>query len=147
MLTETQVHLFVYGTLLASANHPMGHLLHETGQLIGSGKIRGRLYVIDDPEDPGNSYPGAVPSGFDQDHVHGDLYLLHDAQMLIARFDVYEACDPSRPEPHEFLRRAVPVTMEDGQIINAISYFYGWDTSRARLIPDGRFTQIMRDTR
>lgn len=140
-------HLFVYGTLLAVADHPMGRLLRGGATLIGQGWFRGRLYIIDDPEEPGNRYPGAVPSGFAADRVHGEIWHLTDTERLIDAFDVYEACDPSRPEPHEFTRRVIPVTGEDGATVWAASYLYAWDTSRASLIPDGQFTHHMPDTR
>lgn len=142
-----ETRLFVYGTLLTVADHPMGRLLHANAERMGAGFIRARLYLIDDPEEPGNRYPGAVPSGFEEDRVYGDLYRLLDAGDLLKRFDVYEACDPSRPEPHEFQRRSVSVTLEDGQVVEAVSYMYAWDTSRADLMASGRFAQEMRDAR
>lgn len=147
MQTNDPVHLFVYGTLLVSADHEMGRLLHDKATRIGSGWIRARLYMIDDPEEPGNRYPGAVPSGYDTDRVFGDLYRLDAPQPLLAQFDIYEACDPSRPEPHEFLRRLLPVTLEDGQTIPALSYMYAWDTAQAIPVPSGRFTQIAPEVR
>lgn len=147
MQSPDPLYLFVYGTLLVSADHEMGRMLHASAERIGQGWMRARLYMIDDPEEPGNRYPGAVPSGHDEDRVYGDLYRLDDAQSLLDRFDIYEACDPSRPEPHEFQRRTVFVTLDDGTTVKSLSYMYAWDTSRAQLLPDGRFDQIMRDTR
>ena len=38
--------LFVYGTLLSVAEHPMGRLLRESANGEGSGFIRARLYLI-----------------------------------------------------------------------------------------------------
>lgn len=140
-------YLFVYGTLMTTANHPIGARLREESDLIGLGWIRARLYHIEDPEDPGQRYPGAVPSGYDNDRVHGEVYALHNgAEALIAAFDIYEACDPSRPEPHEFMRRRVPVTMDDNRVIDAISYLYSWDLSRATRVPSGRFNRHIPQT-
>lgn len=144
---EQPVHLFVYGTLLTAADHPMGQRLRESADLHGHGWIRGCLYTIEDPEDPGNIYPGAVPSGFHQDRVYGEVYALADPEPVLAAFDIYEACDPSRPEPHEFQRRRVPVTLESGVVISAVSYLYGWDLSRATRIHSGRFDRVMPDAR
>lgn len=147
MRTSETIHLFVYGTLLVTADHGMGRLLHNTGTRVGQGWIRARLYMIDDPEDAGNRYPGAVPSGYDEDRVYGDLYRVENPTTLIETFDVYEACDPSRPRPHEFLRRELPVTLTDGQIVEAVSYMYAWDTSRAEPVPSGRFTEVAQEVR
>lgn len=140
-------HLFVYGTLLAVADHPMGRVLHRAGRKIGTGWFHGRLYIIDDPEEPGNRYPGAVPSGYEDDRVFGELWELDDPAGQLAEFDVYEACDPSRPAPHEFLRRTIPVTLSDGAVVQSVCYLYAWDTSRATLIPDGRFREALPDAR
>lgn len=138
-------YLFVYGTLLSAADHPIGIRLRQESDMIGLGWIRARLYHIEDPEDPSQRYPGAVPSGYDHDRVHGEVYALHDgADALIAAFDIYEACDPSRPEPHEFIRRRIPVTLEDNRVIQAISYLYTWDLSRATRVPSGRFNRQLR---
>lgn len=127
---------------MTAADHPIGNKLRQSSDLIGLGWIRACLYHIQDPEEPGNRYPGAVPSGYDHDRVHGEVYALHDdAAGLIAAFDIYEACDPSRPEPHEFMRRRVPVTLEDNRVVEAISYFYAWDLSRATQVPSGRFNR------
>ncbi|MBY6113537.1 gamma-glutamylcyclotransferase [Mameliella alba] len=141
------MHLFVYGTLLTVADHPMGRKLHEASDFVGSGWIRACLYHIEDPEEPGNRYPGAVPSGYDDDRVYGELYALHDAEALLPAFDRYEACDPSRPEPHEFQRREIPVTLENARVIPAVSYLYAWDLSRAGRIPSGRITEAMPSAR
>jgi len=140
-------HLFVYGTLLTAADHPMGARLRAGATLIGSGWMQACLYHIDDPEDPGNRYPGAVPSGHEEDRVFGEVYHLHTVDDLLRAFDVYEACDATRPEPHEFIRRRIPITLEDGRVIPAISYFYAWDVSRASRIPSGRFEEAARSVR
>jgi len=144
----TDVSLFVYGTLLTVADHPMGNLLRTHGALRGRGSIRARLYMIDDPDDPGqNFYPGALPSGDPQDRVYGELYNLTDPGAVLPQFDEYEACSANWPEPHEFLRRTVPVTLEDGETVSAVTYLYTWDVSGARHIASGRFNELSRDTR
>lgn len=145
-MSETR-HLFVYGTLLTVADHPMGNQLRDNATLIGTGWMRACLYQIDDPEEPGNLYPGAVPSGYNEDRVYGEVYHLHAPDKVLPAFDVYEACDASRPEPHEFLRRTISVTLESGEVVPSVSYFYAWDLSRATRVPSGRFEQVARDTR
>lgn len=141
-------HLFVYGTLLTVADHPMGALLRQHATFAGRGAIRARLYIIDDPDDPRqNSYPGAVPSGDVSDLVHGELYRLTNPESVLPQFDDYEACSPNWAEPHEFLRRRVPVSLDDGRALEAICYLYTWDVSRARHIPTGRFTEAAPDVR
>jgi hypothetical protein len=36
----------------------------------------------------------------------------------------------------------VKVNLEDGSVLDAISYLYTYDISRARHVPGGRFTEI-----
>ncbi|SMX38928.1 gamma-glutamylcyclotransferase family protein [Maliponia aquimaris] len=140
-------HLFVYGTMLTVADRPMGRRLRAESDFVGYGWIRACLYHIEDPESPGSTYPGAVPSGYDKDRVHGELYRLHDPQSLFEVFDVYEACDPKRPEPHEFQRRRVPVTLDGGAVIPALCYFYSWDLSRATRVPSGLHNRVPQTAR
>ena len=131
--------LFIYGTLLAVAEHPMGDLLRTAGRFVGVGAIQARLYVIDDPDAPGqNAYPGAVPSPDPADQVHGEIWAVHDPAIW-PRLDAFEACSDDWPEPHEFLLRAVEVRMEDGSLLPARSYLYTWDVSTAQHLPDGRY--------
>lgn len=139
--------LFVYGTLLTVAEHPMGALLRDKARFLAHGAIQARLYIIDDPDDPGaNFYPGALPSPDPADRVHGEVYSLTDPAHLIEAFNDYEACSPNWPEPHEFLLRNLPVQTDQG-LIQAATYLYTWDVTGARHIPSGRFTELSPDTR
>lgn len=133
--------LFIYGTLLASAGHPLGAMLAGNARLVGRGSIRARLYIVheEDAEGP-NSFPAAVPSAYPEDRVMGEVHeFTGDAGPLLAAFDDYEACSPRWPEPHEFLLRTIDVAMEDGRTLAAGCYLYTWDTSRAEPVPSGRF--------
>ncbi len=126
----------------------MGTLLRENGTLIGRGSIQARLYIINDPDDPGqNFYPGALPSPRAADRVYGEIYEVHAPDDVFDAFDAYEACSPDWPEPHEFLRRKVMVRLDDGTYREAISYLYSWDISEAEHVPSGRFHQIAPNVR
>jgi gamma-glutamylcyclotransferase (GGCT)/AIG2-like uncharacterized protein YtfP len=130
----SQARLFVYGTLLTAANHPLGDLLRQQAELIGDGSICARLFVI------GEAFPGAVPSKRTNDRVHGELYALAgDPAPLLKILDAYENCSPDFPKPHEFARAEVSVTLEDGTAQSALAYLYAWDVAGARLLPSGRF--------
>lgn len=136
--------LFVYGTLLADSGHPIARLLAANGRRIARGSICGRLYIVPDPEDPTNSYPGALPCGNPNERVHGEVYeITGDRAALFARLDQYEVCSPDFPEPHEFMRRQVSVTLDTGRSITAMCYLYTWDVSKARHVPSGRYVDVM----
>lgn len=145
-MSDPQNRLFVYGTLLAVADHPLGARLRSAGQRIAAGSIQARLYVITEVDALGeNRYPGAVPSGTAGDRVFGEVWDIEDPSIW-PEFDAYEACTADWPEPHEFLLRSVPVETDDG-VIWARSYLYAWDTSRAEPVPSGRFDLRMPDAR
>ena len=141
-------HLFVYGTLGASAGHPLGDLLRAHAEPVGAGAIRARLYVIDDPDEPGeNYYPGALPSPDPADRVHGEVYRITNAAALFPALDKFEACSPEHPEPHEFALRSVEVVMNDGGVTRASTYLYTWDVSGYERIASGRYTAHAPDVR
>lgn len=134
-------HLFVYGTLGAAAGHPLGDLLRAHAEPAGTGSIRARLYVINDPDEPGeNFYPGALPSPDAADHVHGEVYRITDPDTLFPALDRFEACSPEHPEPHEFALRSVEVTQSDGEKMRASTYLYTWDVTGYERITSGRYT-------
>lgn len=147
-MSETPSHLFVYGTLLAEAGHAMGAHLRAHAEPVGRGHIQARLYLIEEEDDQGrNIYPGAVPSARPEDRVYGMIYHLLRPEPLLEVFNAFEACAPGWPEPFEFLLRPVDVTLPDNSTIRAASYLYTWDTSRATLIPSGRYELVSPETR
>lgn len=140
--------LFVYGTLQTVARHPMGDLLRQHARLVGTGSICGRLYIIDDPDEPGvNPYPGALPSPDPSDRVHGEMYELIDPAILMPELDRLEACTDDWPEPHEFLLRRVEVQVDAGDKARAWTYLYTWDVAGAERVASGRFLKAAPDVR
>lgn len=140
--------LFTYGTLVTAARHPLGDLVREKARFVGAGSICARLYLIDDPEDPGaNFFPGALPSPDPADRVFGEIYDVIDPDPLYAALDDFEACGPAWPEPQEFILRSVEVVMDNGESTRAVAYLYSWDVTGARRIQSGRWTEVSPDVR
>src|SRR5215218_10587386 len=101
--------LFVYGTLMRGFEHTMAQLLSRSAELIGEVRCRGRLYLI-------KHYPGLLLSDDPADLVFGELYRLRDRDALLGEFDMYEACGAGFPEPTEYVRQMLNVTLADGSV-------------------------------
>jgi len=124
--------LFVYGTLMRGFDHPMAKLLSRSADFIGEARCRGRLYLI-------KHYPGLVLSDDPAEIVFGELYRLRDRDALLGEFDMYEACGAGFPEPTEYLRRMLPLTLDDGAATEAWTYVYNWPVTGLPRIASGRF--------
>ena len=125
-------HLFVYGTLMRGFDHPMARLLSRSADFVGAARCQGRLYLV-------RHYPGLVASDDPAEFVFGELYRLRARDALLAEFDMYEACGAGFPEPTEYVRRMLPVMLDDGTATEAWTYLYNWDVARLPRIASGRF--------
>ena len=124
--------LFVYGTLMRGYAHPMARLLSANAEFLGQASCRGRLYRV-------KHYPGLVLSDDAGERVFGELYRLRAVEDLLREFDMYEACGEGFPEPTQYLRRTLPVTLADGTESEAWTYIYNWPVEALARIESGRF--------
>jgi gamma-glutamylcyclotransferase (GGCT)/AIG2-like uncharacterized protein YtfP len=128
----TSDRLFVYGTLMRGYVHPMARLLSANADFLGEANCRGRLYLV-------KNYPGLVLSDDAAEIVFGELYRLRAVEDLLREFDMYEACGDGFPEPTEYVRRTLPVTLADGTVSEAWTYIYNWPVEQFARIESGRF--------
>jgi gamma-glutamylcyclotransferase (GGCT)/AIG2-like uncharacterized protein YtfP len=126
--------LFVYGTLMRGYVHPMARLLSANAEYLGEATCRGRLYMV-------KHYPGLVLSDDAGETVHGELYRLREAEAMLREFDMYEACGEGFPEPTQYLRRMLSVTLAGGAASEAWTYIYNWPVEKLVRIESGRFLQ------
>ena len=128
--------LFVYGTLMRDFDHPMARMLSRNADFIGSARCRGRLYLV-------KHYPGMTLSDDAADIVYGEVYRLHQPEALIREFDMYEACGEGFAEPTQYVRRMLPVTLEQGasEAMEVWTYIYNWPVADLKRIPSGRFME------
>ena len=132
--------LFVYGTLMRDFDHPMAQLLAANADFLGQAQCQGRLYLV-------KHYPGLVLSDDPTEAVFGELYRLRQPNELLGEFDMYEACGEGFPEPTEYIRRMLAVTLEDaaageassGAVTEAWTYIYNWPVAKLPRIASGRF--------
>ncbi|GAB1257585.1 gamma-glutamylcyclotransferase [Aurantivibrio plasticivorans] len=113
-------YLFVYGTLRTVEGHPMHNYLRSFCDLVGDATVRGIKIDL-------GEYPGLIPSGNPEEIVDGELYRIHegDSGKLFDALDRYEGCSEDDPEPHEYFRHRLDVTLSaDKQVYEAWVYLY-----------------------
>jgi gamma-glutamylcyclotransferase (GGCT)/AIG2-like uncharacterized protein YtfP len=125
--------LFVYGTLMRGFDHPMAKLLSQSAGFCGKARCQGRLYMV-------KHYPGLVLSDDAREVVFGELFSLRTPKTSLAIFDEYEGCGPNVAQP-QYLRRLLPVTREDGAVIEAWTYVYNRPVAELKRIASGRFLE------
>jgi gamma-glutamylcyclotransferase (GGCT)/AIG2-like uncharacterized protein YtfP len=124
--------LFVYGTLMRGFDHPMARLLSGNADFLGEARCQGRLYRVE-------HYPALVLSDDPADIVHGELFRLRAPDELLREFDMYEACGESFPQPTEYVRQMLPLTLADDTKAEAWTYVYNWPVAHLPRIASGRF--------
>jgi gamma-glutamylcyclotransferase (GGCT)/AIG2-like uncharacterized protein YtfP len=110
--------LFVYGTLMRG--YGLHRLLEGAATFLGDARVRGRLLDL-------RGYPGLVDG---EGWVRGELYRLHDAELLRTL---------DREEGYNFERRRAGVSLGDGRRSTAWLYRYRGQQERAVVIPDGDY--------
>jgi gamma-glutamylcyclotransferase (GGCT)/AIG2-like uncharacterized protein YtfP len=118
-------HLFVYGTLLSTAGHPMGARLGREGRLVGDATIQGySLYSL-------GRYPGLVEAADAPGLVHGEVHALSHPAASLEWLDAYEGIVPGNHDQNRYERVERTVLLASGETIAAWVYLY-------RKRPEGR---------
>ena len=112
---ETLLTLFVYGSL---RNGYPNHRLLEGAAFIGNGTTEASLHVRDEVL-MAHHGPGTL---------RGEIYRLRDLDHL-RRLDTFER------HPAWYVRRSVPVTLEDGRSVDAWCYFKAERDPEASMAP------------
>jgi len=124
--------LFVYGTLRRGSGSAAHEWLARRAELVGQAWCQGRLYRI-------AHYPGLVASEDPGDRVVGEVYRLHDPETVLIDLDRYEECGPGFPEPAEYVRDEMAVTLATGKRLTAWVYLYNQPVCEGARIPGGDF--------
>jgi gamma-glutamylcyclotransferase (GGCT)/AIG2-like uncharacterized protein YtfP len=64
---------------------------------------------------------------------------LRAVEDLLRAFDMYEACGEGFPEPTQYVRQMLSVTLADGAEREAWTYIYNWPVAELARIETGRF--------
>jgi gamma-glutamylcyclotransferase (GGCT)/AIG2-like uncharacterized protein YtfP len=129
-----QKHLFVYGTLMTSADGArLGKAqrarLQREGTCLGGATIKGRLYDL-------RRYPALVASP--SDVAHGEVFRLANPLSSFVWLDTYEDVVPGRAS-NEYERVVRPVWLASGEEIAAWVYLYLAEVPNKAHIAGGRW--------
>jgi gamma-glutamylcyclotransferase (GGCT)/AIG2-like uncharacterized protein YtfP len=119
--------IFVYGTLRKVSGTPMSRVLADYSEYIDEASIQAVLYQVDD-------YPCVIESTNPNDKVSGELYKILDGDTLLPLLDEYEECTEQYPEPHEYIRKQLTITLPDRNQVNAWVYVYNRDVTQLQQI-------------
>ncbi len=131
-LNDYKFLLFVYGLLRKGINHPMSMSLSKQAIHIGSGSVKGKVFLIDD-------YPGMVVGRNYSTHVTGDIYGFNDPDLW-KDLDQFEEVNVS----DEYQRQVIEVEFS-GQILNCWTYVYQRSIDGLEEIPSGDFLEYIRE--
>jgi len=123
--------LFVYGSLRSGFNHPAYAYISTHFTLVGSAKVKGKLYDL-------GAYPAALPTT-EEFYIQGELYKLKEEEEFswaIAQVDDYEGVNPEPGESALYIRKLTTVYSND-QTTDAWIYWYNHDVSGKPLIASG----------
>ncbi|OAI05479.1 gamma-glutamylcyclotransferase family protein [Methylomonas methanica] len=128
-MTKPQ-YLFVYGTLRRNRQSQSQHAFLEACDYLSDASMPGELYEIE-------AYPGAITGGTKL--VKGELYLMQNPEQTLSALDIYEECAAHFPQPHEYIRRELQVSLPDGQTVSAWTYLYNRPLDGLIRIDDGDY--------
>jgi len=113
----------------------MYNVLTRYCEYAADGYMQGKLYEV-------SGYPGAIESGSSEDRVHGEVYRILDKELLFAQLDEYEACSAQFPQPHEYVRKILPVSVSGKEDMLAWVYVFNHDVAHLQQIRSGDYLSL-----
>lgn len=129
-------HVFFYGTLMSPFNRPGRLPITPKLQYKGRGTINAALFDL-------GIYPAAIPTD-DAGVVWGELHQVSDLQGVLTVLDEIEGHRPSEPARSLYTRVLTDVTLEDGRVEQAWTYFYNAPLGHAQRIASGDYLEHLR---
>ena len=127
--------VFFYGTLMTPFNRSGRRRVEQHLAYKGRGTIAGALFDL-------GIYPAAVPAT--DSRVWGEVYEMTHPTIVLQALDELEGYRASEPESSLYTRALTPVTLEDGQVVEAWAYFYNAPLGRAERITSGDYLEHLK---
>jgi gamma-glutamylcyclotransferase (GGCT)/AIG2-like uncharacterized protein YtfP len=128
--------IFVYGTLRKAIATGRYDVLVRYGSYFSSGYLQGKLYEV-------NGYPAAIESNNSQDKVYGEIYKILNSCLLLPELDAYEECTQQFPEPHEYIRKKLAITLFDESNVSAWVYIFNHNVQNLTSINSGDYLNYL----
>jgi gamma-glutamylcyclotransferase (GGCT)/AIG2-like uncharacterized protein YtfP len=129
--------IFFYGTLMTPFNRPGRTRIDSQLIFKGHGSIAAALFDL-------GMYPAAVPADHDTARVRGEVYEMTNAAAVLQVLDDIEGCRSAELDTSLYTRRVIPVTLDDGRIVEASAYFYNAPLGRAERIASGDYLEYLK---
>ena len=126
---------FFYGTLMTGFDRRRRLGMDARMSRRGRAWIRAALFDL-------GLYPAAVPAS--DSKVWGEVFQLEDAPAVLAALDEIEGFRPGDPETSLYVRRRVPVYLDDGTSAEAWAYFYNAPLGHAPRIESGDYLEYLK---
>jgi gamma-glutamylcyclotransferase (GGCT)/AIG2-like uncharacterized protein YtfP len=124
------LYLFVYGTLL-DADNGVANFMRKHCSFVKPGKFKGILYDI-------GEYPGAVSMHNAAGYVHGSIYLMSNAPLVLEKLDDYEGFGPGQEQPNLFVRKLLEIETIT-RSFDCWTYLYNKPVEKLRVIENGDY--------
>lgn len=124
------LYLFVYGTLL-SADNEFAIFMRKHSSFVKKGKFKGRLYDL-------GEYPGAIADHNAIGYVHGSIYLMNNAPLMLDKLDEYEGYSLGQEQPYLYIRQLIEIET-NGRAIDCWVYLYNRTVDESKIIESGKW--------
>lgn len=124
-------HVFFYGTLMSPFNRAGRQRISPKLIFKGRGFIQAALFDL-------GIYPAAIPVD-DDSRVWGEVYETVELAPVLAALDEIEGHRPNEPERSLYVRVLADVTLDDGRVEKAWTYFYNAPLGQAQRIASGDY--------
>ena len=125
-------HVFFYGTLMSPFNRPGRQRITPKLNFKGRGTIQAALFDL-------GIYPAAIPSRRRQQGVGRGLRNDRRARRCWPRSTRSKGYRPNEPERSLYTRVLTDVTLDDGRVEQAWTYFYNAPLGQAQRIASGDY--------
>lgn len=126
---------FFYGTLMTPFNRPGRQRIDPHLAYTGRGSISAALFDL-------GIYPAAVPAS--EGRVWGEVYEMLNPPVVLAVLDEIEGYRAGEPDASLYTRLRTPVTLDNGQMVDAWAYFYNAPLGRAERIESGDYLEYLK---